>query len=329
MKKTIFKLILLIIAFLLSIVIMQNSVWATNENIEILEKSNGEYLIYIKDNLNNDFEFAFSNVANVDKNSLSYMNSETDGIGENANKIAYVNSITKELFNQPTYMWARIGTNYILEGVQVDLSKAMHEYNLQYVASLTKEIEVDTTKTNTVKKMIEEKEITKTVGKVILTSINENANYSYILVKLPNTQEYNKLMNLVAIVSKFNSTTNMYKRINVYKEFLNTFNNLIPSYTDNWIDIQENEILQPEDAEDGEQYILWIKESQNDQTIKLDIQFLTSHKKYSEEKIMETITTKLPITYDNNILLIALVILVLVSVTVYIRIKSLKNKEEK
>lgn len=329
MKKTIFKLILLIIAFLLSIVIMQNSVWATNENIEILEKSNGEYLIYIKDNLNNDFEFAFSNVANVDKNSLSYMNSETDGIGENANKIAYVNSVTKALFNQPTYMWARIGTNYILEGVQVDLSKAMHEYNLQYVASLTKEIEVDTTKTNTVKKMIEEKEITKTVGKVILTSINENANYSYILVKLPNTQEYNKLMNLVAIVSKFNSTTNMYKRINVYKEFLNTFNNLIPSYTDNWIDIQENEILQPEDAEDGEQYILWIKESQNDQTIKLDIQFLTSHKKYSEEKIMETITTKLPITYDNNILLIALVILVLVSVTVYIRIKTLKNKEEK
>lgn len=329
MKKTIFKLILLIIAFLLSIVIMQNSVWATNENIEILEKSNGDYLIYIKDNLNNDFEFAFSNVANVDKNSLSYMNSETDGIGENANKIAYVNSVTKALFNQPTYMWARIGTNYILEGVQVDLSKAMHEYNLQYVASLTKEIEVDTTKTNTVKKMIEEKEITKTVGKVILTNINENANYSYILVKLPNTQEYNKLMNLVAIVSKFNSTTNMYKRINVYKEFLNTFNNLIPSYTDNWIDIQENEILQPEDAEDGEQYILWIKESQNDQTIKLDIQFLTSHKKYSEEKIMETITTKLPITYDNNILLIALVILVLVSVTVYIRIKTLKNKEEK
>lgn len=329
MKKTIFKLILLIIAFLLSIVIMQNSVWATNENIEILEKSNGDYLIYIKDNLNNDFEFAFSNVANVDKNSLSYMNSETDGIGENANKIAYVNSITKELFNQPTYMWARIGTNYILEGVQVDLSKAMHEYNLQYVASLTKEIEVDTTKTNTVKKMIEEKEITKTVGKVILTNINENANYSYILVKLPNTQEYNKLMNLVAIVSKFNSTTNMYKRINVYKEFLNTFNNLIPSYTDNWIDIQENEILQPEDAEDGEEYVLWIKESQNDQTIKLDIQFLTSHKKYSEEKIMETITTKLPITYDNNILLIALVILVLVSVAVYIRIKSLKNKEEK
>lgn len=329
MKKTIFKLILLIIAFLLSIVIMQNSVWATNENIEILEKSNGDYLIYIKDNLNNDFEFAFSNVANVDKNSLSYMNSETDGIGENANKIAYVNSVTKALFNQPTYMWARIGTNYILEGVQVDLSKAMHEYNLQYVASLTKEIEVDTTKTNTVKKIIEEKEITKTVGKVILTNINENANYSYILVKLPNTQEYNKLMNLVAIVSKFNSTTNMYKRINVYKEFLNTFNNLIPSYTDNWIDIQENEILQPEDAEDGEQYILWIKESQNDQTIKLDIQFLTSHKKYSEEKIMETITTKLPITYDNNILLIALVILVLVSVAVYIRIKTLKNKEEK
>ena len=329
MKKTISKLIVLIIAFLLSIVIMQISVYATNENIEILEKSNGDYLIYIKDNLNNDFEFAFSNVANADKNSLSYMDSETDGTGENASKVAYVNSVTKALFNQPTYMWARIGTNYILEGVQVDLSKAMHEYDLQYAASLTKEIDVDTTKTNTVKETIDGKEITTTVGKVVLTNINENANYSYILVKLPNSQEYNKLMDLATRVSKFNSTTNMYQRINVYKEFLNTFNNLIPSDTDNWIDVQENEILQPEDAEDGEQYILWIRESQNNQTTKLDIQFLTSHKKYSEEKIMETITTKLPITYDNNTLLIVLAILILVSVVVCIRIKTLKNKEEK
>lgn len=329
MKKTISKLIVLIIAFLLSIVIMQISVYATNENIEILEKANGDYLIYIKDNLNNDFEFAFSNVANADKNSLSYMDSETDGTGENASKVAYVNSVTKELFNQPTYMWARIGTNYILEGVQVDLSKAMHEYDLQYAASLTKEIEVDTTKTNTVKETIDGKEITTTVGKVVLTNINENANYSYILVKLPNSQEYNKLMDLATRVSKFNSTTNMYTRINIYNEFLNTFNNLIPSDTDNWINVQENEILQPEDAEDGEQYILWIRESQNNQTTKLDIQFLTSHKQYSEEKIIETITTKLPITYDNNTLLIVLAILILVSVVVCIRIKTLKNKEEK
>ena len=329
MKKTISKLIVLIIAFLLSIVIMKISVYATNENIEILEKSNGDYLIYIKDNLNNDFEFAFSNVANADKNSLSYMDSETDGTGENASKVAYVNSVTKELFNQPTYMWARIGTNYILEGVQVDLSKAMHEYDLQYAASLTKEIEVDTTKTNTVKETIDGKEITTTVGKVVLTNINENANYSYILVKLPNSQEYNKLMDLATRVSKFNSTTNMYTRINIYNEFLNTFNNLIPSDTDNWINVQENEILQPEDAEDGEQYILWIRESQNNQTTKLDIQFLTSHKQYSEEKIIETITTKLPITYDNNTLLIVLAILILVSIVVCIRIKTLKNKEEK
>ena len=87
--------------------------------------------------------------------------------------------------------------------------------------------------------------------------------------------------------------------------------------------------MQPEDAEDGEQYILWIRESQNNQTTKLDIQFLTSRKQYSEERIIETITTKLPITYDNNTLLIVLAILILVSVVVCIRIKTLKNKEEK
>ena len=59
------KLIVLAIVLILGIIAIQMSVNASNENIQILEKATGEYIIYIKDNLDTDFEFAFSNDLNL------------------------------------------------------------------------------------------------------------------------------------------------------------------------------------------------------------------------------------------------------------------------
>ena len=322
------KLIILSLVFILGLVLIQTSVEASNKNIQILGKSNGDYIIYIKDNLSKDFEFAFSNDTNANKEMLEYTSSETDSTQSDANKVAYVNSATIGMFSKPTYMWVRIGENYILEGVQVDLSKAINEYDLQYATSLTKQIEVDTTKTNTIKKIIDGKDVITTVGKVILTNPNQNLNYSYILIELPNSDKYNKFMDLATRISKFNSATSIYTKIEVYNEFLNYFYTLTPDIEDNWVNVQENEILQPEDSKDGEQYILWIRESENEQTQNIDVQFLTSHKEYSEERIKETITTKLPVTYDNNILLIVFGVLIVAIIIVYIRIKTLNRKEK-
>ena len=72
------KLIVLAIVFILGIIAIQMSVNASNENIQILEKTTGDYIIYIKDNLDTDFEFAFSNDASADKNALTYYSAETD-----------------------------------------------------------------------------------------------------------------------------------------------------------------------------------------------------------------------------------------------------------
>lgn len=135
-------------------------------------------------------------------------------------------------------------------------------------------------------------------------------------------------MDLATRISKFNSATSIYTKIEVYNEFLNYFYTLTPDIEDNWVNVQENEILQPEDSKDGEQYILWIRESENEQTQNIDVQFLTSHKEYSEERIKETITTKLPVTYDNNILLIVFGALIVAIIIVYIRIKTLNRKEK-
>ncbi|MBQ3145499.1 MAG: hypothetical protein IJB90_02865 [Clostridia bacterium] len=313
------KLTIIAIVFMLVLIAIQTSIFASNENIQILEKNTGDYIIYVKDNLNTDFEFAFSNDKLADKTALSYYAAQED---TNGNKIALVNSSTKDLFLAPTYMWVRVGTDYILECVEIDLAKAINENDLQIAANLTKIIKVDTTKTNTTEETIDGKKVTTTVGKVVLMGEGE---YSYILIK--ESEEYAKLRDLATRVSKFNSETDMYTKIQVYTEFFNKSKELVSKNTNEWTKVENNEILQPEDSEDGEKYILWIKE-ENSTTEKLDIQFLTSYKEYSEEKIVETITTKLPVTYDNNILLIVLAILVVAIIVVCIRIKML-NKREK
>lgn len=313
------KLIILAIIFMLGIIVIQTSIFASNENVQILEKNTGDYIIYVKDNLNTEFEFAFSNDVSADKNVLTYYSAETDS---NGNKIAFVNSATISLFSNPTYMWARVGTEYVLEGIEIDLAKAINENDLQIAANLTKTIKVDTTKTNTTEETIDGKKITTTVGKVVLT---EQGDYSYILIK--ETEEYAKLADLATRISKFNSETDMYTKVQVYSEFFNKAKELLPSNTAEWIKVENNEILQPENSENGEEYILWIKQD-GATAEKLDIQFLTSYKEYSEEKIIETITTKLPVTYDNNILLIVLAVLILAIIVVCIRIKMLNKKEK-
>lgn len=315
------KLIILAIIFMLGLIAIQTSVYASNENIQILKKNTGDYIIYVKDNLNTDFEFAFSNDKSADETALSYCDAQED---TNGNKIAFVNRTTKDLFLAPTYMWVRRGTDYVLEAVEVDLSKAINENDLQYAANLTKIIKVDTSKTNTTEETIDGKKVTTTVGKVVLT---EQGDYSYILIEEPNSEDYAKLTDLATRISKFNSETDMYTQIQVYSEFFNKFNSLAPNDTAEWTKVKENEILQPEDSEDGEKYILWIKDDTNQETT-LDIQFLTSHKEYSEEKIIEKITTKLPVTYDNNTLLIVLAILIIAIIVVSIRIKLLNKKEK-
>lgn len=321
------KLIVLLIVFVLGIVVLQVTVNASNENIEIIKKSESDYLIYIKDNLDTDFEFAFSN--NKDGSDLVFdKKAGLDSKPEDtkANKIAYINNLTIGLFENQTYMWAKDENGYIVEGVEIDLNKAILATELEDMSNITKIIPVDLTKTSTTEKEVDNKKIITTVGKVVLEE--SEGKYQYILVKLPNSEEYDELLNLLTRISKFNKDTDMYTKVGVYNKFYKLYEKLKPTNQDNWIEVENNEILQPDDTKDGEQYILWLKED-NETNSKIDIQFLTSTRQETEEKIVEKITTKLPVTYDNNILLIVLVILIIAIVIVALRIKSLNKKEEK
>lgn len=320
------KIILIAILFFIGLITIQTSVLGTNENIEILKKQSGDYLIYIKDNLNLDFEFAFSNNKDENKANLVFKDSETDSAEENAEKIAFVNSSNISVFDNKTYMWAREKNteNYILEGIEIDLNNAMHENSLELLTNITKNVNTKLEQ-ETTQKEENGKKITTVVGKVVLPQ-----NYSYILLKTEDSSANQELFDIATKISKFNQTTNMYTKLKTYKAFAKALDNVEQNIDfTKWEESKNNTIEQPIDAKDGEQYILFLGSETRGELKIEDVQFLTSTRKESEEKIIEKITTKLPITYDNNTLLVVLAILIALTVVVFVRLKTLSKKQEK
>lgn len=244
-----------------------------------------------------------------------FLEAGTDS-AEGGNYIAYINSYT----TSNSYLWARDAEGiFFVEGVELDLNKAIPADELTGIQNVTKKIAVDTNQVQVEEKTIDGNQVTVTTGKVVFEN---EGNYEYQIVKLPSTTEYNELMDLAERISKFSNETEMYTKLGVYTRFNNLYNKLSSELvSENWADVQNQEILQPEDTQNGDKYVLWINDGEN-----IDAQFLTS--KYDEKKVTEAIEVKLPLTYDNNTLLIVLAILVAAIVVVSIRIKSLKNENK-
>ena len=322
-----FKKIILIL-LVITISSISGIVNASNENIQIIKKSGNEYLIYISEHMDSQFEFAFSNDQGADKETLGYKSSILDSTSEK-NNVAYIdNSLYTTYFSGKTYFWARdLSGKYFAEKVEVDLSKAIEESNVNLINNLTKIIKVDTKNTITTSEVVNEVKVTKTVGKVDV--LEEGTTY-YQLVKLPASEDYNEFMKTAEKIANDKIENNMYAKLEVANKFSDYYNRLVPDIDDaNWIKVSNNTILQPEESHNGEQYILWLK-TENNHENKIDVQFLTCFEDYKPEVISEKITTKLPVTYDNPILFIILAVLVVAFVVVLIlRNKSEKTKTEK
>lgn len=326
--KTKLTVSIIIAILFISILGMIYTVNGANENIQIIKKSGNEYLIYISEHMDSQFEFAFSNDQGADKETLGYKSSILDSTSEK-NNVAYIdNSLYTTYFSGKTYFWARdLSGKYFAEKVEVDLSKAIEESNVNLINNLTKIIKVDTKNTITTSEVVNEVKVTKTVGKVDV--LEEGTTY-YQLVKLPASEEYNEFMKTAEKIANDKIENNMYAKLEVANKFSNYYNRLVPDIDDaNWIKVNNNTILQPEESHNGEQYILWLK-TENNRENKIDVQFLTCFEDYKPEVISEKITTKLPVTYDNPILFIILAVLVVAFVVVLIlRNKSEKTKTEK
>lgn len=327
MEKLKFKLIISLILCTLLFFVVQLSIYATNENLEIVKKSDAEYLIYIKGNLSTDFKFAFSNDKNTNPETLTYIKAANDSVDTLSNKIAYVDSSTIALFANDTYMWVKSSNNYILKGIKIDLSDSILVKELNDVDNITKTIKVDLTQVNQTEEVIDDIEYKTTLGKVVLL---EEEDCKYQLIKAESSQEYSNFVKLAEKISKLNQTSPYYDKLETYVEFYNLYNKLKNELSDElWTKVENDEILQPKEAEHGEEYVLWLSKSSANDLNLVDVQFLSCRKEISQETVIEKITTKLPVTYDNNVLLIVLGILVLSALFVVLRILMIKKSEKK
>ncbi len=348
MKKFTAKLVGIVV-MILFISLMPITVFASNEDISIINAMNNEtnqgYIIYIKGISTQNFKYAFTNNENADPNGmdLSFINSISD-LGENGNQVAFLdaetyNNLTKDENleeNKPIYMWAKDeNENLILEGIQLDLSKALTSKEIENVENLTSNIEVkiaDTQDTEILEKLKEEEvegvKETTYVGYVQILD-DENAEYWYEMVKLPSTDSYNNLEELALKVQNEYDSMEMYEKI----KFVEEFNEKLANVADQakWNKVENMMIKQPEESKENDRYIVLLKKVANGETT-LDIQFLTADEKDVENKDIVKVateeTTRLPITYDSIALFVALGIIAVLVIVIFIRMKKISKKDE-
>lgn len=328
MKPLKLKWVVTIIIILAITLGIQSMVLATNEEIQILKKSDSEYILYLKNHMESEFEFSFSNdqPEDVVKENLRYRKSGTDSI-EDGNHIVYIDSeLYTTYFSKPTYLWARtLSGEYFAEGIEIDLNDFVTDEDVEFINNMTEVIEVDTTNTLVTEEEIDDVKITRTIGKI---DIKEEGTIYYQIVNLPASEEYNEFMEIAETIANNQIPSGFYERLEITNKFSKLYNQLVPEIEDaNWIEVTDNTILQPEDSEEGEQYIVWLKNEQEGEETKIDVQFMTSFEDYKQEVINEQITTKLPVTYDNPILFILLAILVILFIAL-LGIKAIINRKK-
>ena len=321
MIKTKLKVVLTIAILALAVLIIPGICYAeegTNDGVVIVKTSTDRYLIYIKDYLDVDFKFALS--TDGTETPSIFTNFAVDTV-DAQNHIAFSETGTEE------YLWVKVGDEIKISGRKIDLTDNITMAELE---NISKTIEIEIGVSEPVETMMKDEatgdEYKKTVKVGTVKIITPISNGRYQLVKRLSNEKTNQFFALAELIEK-NNFTDKYAVIKTAKEFTDLKAELRDSLSD-WKDVVDATVKQPEDAEDGEQYILWLKEDESTVNIAMeDVHFLTSVKEESIEKITEDVTTLLPKTYDDNTILFAFIAVVIAIVAVAIRISFLKKKE--
>ncbi len=330
MKKLFKGINIIAIVVLMLIMLLQIPVNATNYNLEIV-KTDNEYLLYISTIMQNEFQFAFTNSNTTDKSTLNFINSIKD---EQGNNVAYVDKELEETYfkdkngeNINQYMWIK-QDNQINNPIEIDLSTAITQEVIDFVNKTTTRIPITIGQEEKKSTTEGNKKITTTVGYLKIDE-QKGDTYEYQLVKLPNT-EYTRFVELAKEISMFENNANSYENIVKINEFYELYNNLLPT---KWEKVTDGKIEQPADAEDGEEYVVWIKSKSPEGKEIADVQFMTSVREEKEKTSTQTVTeevstkTKLPVTFDSNIILIiAFVIIVLAIIILLVLRKKITKK---
>lgn len=313
MKNSKGKLLLISALFVLMILsFLQVESLATDSNILMLKENDNEYVIYVETMLNQNFEFAFSN--SKDETNLSYIVAAQDGDG---NYIAYVDEeLLQKYFNsEDTYLWV-IDTEdkIVIDGEKITLNDVITSVQLQTIENITKNITIESSAEN----------------ETIKINGDEGKTYYYKIFVAGSSEEYNNLLELVEKISEYDENTSEFTRLQGYLQLSNLFNNLVSNMSsDNWIEAKNLEIAKPYDAKEGEQFILWLKDSDGN----TDVQILTAYEKeitvIEEQEKTEEIITALPVTYDNTTVLFIALGTVIVAIIAVLAYKTINRKNRK
>ena len=315
MKNSKLKNLLIVVIIGIFTIGMPIFAYATNEATVIVKQEDNSCIIYVKGYLDKEFQFAFSDNKNADNTTLSFQNSAKD-TADGQNNIAYASGSTAG-----KYLFIKIDTK--TECFEIDLDDNIIKTDLEKINTISKKIPVELKQEQIVNEVNENgTRITETVG--VAKIVDSLSDGKYSLVPRKATTDTDNLFALAELLEK-NKFTDKYTEIKASKEFFDLKTKLESELKlEDWKTIENDTIKQPEEAETGDQYILWVKGDN-----KSDIHFLTSLKKYDEEVIEKEVKTILPYTYDNNTILVILAVVVIAIVIVAIRIVVLKKKELK
>jgi len=218
----------------------------------------------------------------------------------------------------------------VVEADLIDLSDSLTDNLIENVANTTKRIEIDSSKTVKTTEDVNGVATTITKGKVLIKEPKENAEYSYMMLKA--SDESSKAGKLYAIAEKIDSITDTYEKLEAIKEFNDLYNELMPTDSE-WQKVEDLEtgILQPEDAENGDKYVIFLKEVTDEDEETVDAHCLVSVKKEEQGKDQkeETVTevVKLPVTFDSGTVLIIALGVIALAIIVLVIMKRKQNRE--
>lgn len=333
MKKSTIKLVAFGMLVLMLLSIFTVPVKAETYEKVVLKKANKEFLIYYKDICNDEFEFAFS----LDKSQPTddlFTRSAKDQADEGALDVAYVDETLYDTYftTNKAYIWIKDNNDQMLVSADlVDLTDALNDGMIELVNNTTKRIDVDTTQTHETHEMVDGVDTTVTTGKVVVDE-KGGAKYSYTLTRLTDTTtKANKLFDLAEALKEDISDT--YTNLSLSKQFYDLYMELMPTNSE-WTEVENSEILQPDNTVEGDKYIVYLKEETAD-SITVDAKFLTCVYKadegvdQKEETITETV--KLPVTFDSGTILFIILGIIVLALVIFaiIRVKANKKDENK
>lgn len=319
------KVMLFLTVTIITITLLQSFSLAKSENVQMIKKSEKEYIIYVSNLIGSEFEFSFANKKDESKENLVFTNSALDQ-EDNGNNIAYIDeTIYNNYFEgkKETYLWVKQGTEYKVEAEKINLKDALTEEDIQELNNATKKIPVKFGELNLPAETVDGVKITRRMGTINIED-NSETEYSYKMLKSTEGSKVEELINLANEMNKLDEK-NIYDKLSIYGQFKSLYEELKPS--DGWIVAENNVIKQPQESKQGEQYLVWIKNSQT-----TDVQIMTCNDDYTPEyenkKIINKVITKLPITGESLALYITAAILIVLIVTVVIlKVKNNKSSQ--